>query len=78
MSGSVAMATERLNLFMRGTTDRMLEAKAPLREWPFPRPVDAETPALLDVFGNGSLWALHVPGHTRGGGEGTSGSWLAA
>ena len=44
----------------RGTTDRLLANAGTLLEWQF----GAE--GIIDVFGDGSLWALHVPGHTPG------------
>lgn len=57
------------NLFVQGTTDRELSGHAALQEWQFPAPA-AGAPsgisAVLDVFGDGTLWALHVPGHTPG------------
>ena len=80
-------ATGFLNLFTRGTIDRMLAGIGPLHVWSFAGPnssgapgetpnVNADpspptaptppTPPMLDVFGDGSLWAFHVPGHTPG------------
>ena len=44
----------------RGTTDRLLANVQGLAEWNFD---DSRT---LDVFGDGSLFALHAPGHTAG------------
>ncbi len=59
-------ASQFMNVFSRGTTDRLLGDGNPLREWPFePDPADRFA-GVLDVFGDGSLWALHVPGHTPG------------
>lgn len=46
--------------------DRTLEGKAPIREWPFVAETDAAFEAVLDIFGDGSVFALHVPGHTPG------------
>jgi glyoxylase-like metal-dependent hydrolase (beta-lactamase superfamily II) len=55
-----------LNLFTRPITDRALEGQNTIAEWKF-RPDPAQRFAgVLDVFGDGSLWALHVPGHTPG------------
>lgn len=55
-----------LHLFVRGVTDDALAGKGPLRELAFaPDPQNAFA-GVLDVFGDGSLWALHVPGHTPG------------
>lgn len=55
-----------LNLFTRGTLDRLIAREASLREWPFGGVDASGAPAILDVFGDGSLFALHVPGHTPG------------
>ncbi|HKO94148.1 MAG TPA: MBL fold metallo-hydrolase, partial [Polyangiaceae bacterium] len=67
-----AQASSFENLFVQGTTDRELEGHLPLEEWPFvPLPASATEQSagiagLLDIFGDGSLWALYVPGHTPG------------
>lgn len=64
-----AQAQSFENLFVQGTTDRELEGHAALQEWQFPAPAAGAAPgiaAVLDVFGDGTLWALHVPGHTPG------------
>ena len=55
-----------LNLFSRGTIDRMLERAGPLEVWPFRPDPSGRFEGILDVFGDGSVWALHVPGHTPG------------
>jgi N-acyl homoserine lactone hydrolase len=66
-----AQATSFENLFVQGTTNEELRGHAPLREWQFPH-ASAAAPAIdgfagvLDVFGDGTLWALSVPGHTPG------------
>lgn len=55
-----------MNLFTRGTTNRMLEGRPPL-ETLAPQPVDgAPFVGVLDLFGDGSVYGLHVPGHTAG------------
>ena len=60
------VASQFMNAFSQGTTDRFLAGLGPLREWPFvPDSADRFT-GVLDVFGDGSLWALHVPGHSHG------------
>lgn len=51
-----------LHLFITGTLERMLEGHGPLQEWPFSDTGDG----ILDVFGDRSLFAIHVPGHTAG------------
>ena len=51
---------------MSGVFDAALAGKGPLQEWVFrPDPTGAFE-GLLDVFGDGTFWALSVPGHTPG------------
>lgn len=45
---------------LRSATDHELEGKGALHELQF------GNDGVLDVFGDGSFWALHVPGHTKG------------
>ncbi len=55
-----------LQIVLRPNVDRALAGKPPLGVWPFaPDPKDAFE-AVLDVFGDGTVWALWVPGHTPG------------
>ncbi len=49
-----------LHAVTRGTTDRLLANAGTLREWQF------GDGGVVDVFGDGSLFAVHVPGHTPG------------
>jgi glyoxylase-like metal-dependent hydrolase (beta-lactamase superfamily II) len=61
-----ARAKGLLNGFTRNTTDRALRGHGPLNVWGF-RPDPTNTFAgVLDIFGDGTVWALHVPGHTKG------------
>jgi N-acyl homoserine lactone hydrolase len=55
-----------LNAVVRPSIDRALEGVPPLREWPFVPDADGRFAGVLDVFGDGSLWALSTPGHTAG------------
>lgn len=55
-----------LNVFVQGTTDGFLENASALREWQFERDASGRFAGVLDVFGDGSVFALHVPGHTPG------------
>lgn len=61
-----AQAHGFLNLFTRPTTDRALSGQSTLLEWKFQADPTRRFRGVLDVFGDGSLWALHVPGHTPG------------
>ncbi|MFO0582772.1 MAG: MBL fold metallo-hydrolase [Anaeromyxobacter sp.] len=53
---------------LRPNMDRALAGKGPLAEWPYPAAAEpgAPFPGVVDVLGDGTLWALSVPGHTRG------------
>lgn len=55
-----------LNAFTQGSTDRMLGNAGALREWQYQRDPSGRFHAVLDVFGDGSVFALHAPGHTPG------------
>jgi glyoxylase-like metal-dependent hydrolase (beta-lactamase superfamily II) len=56
---------EAMNWPVRGTTDRLLHGKAALQEWQFPATQGDELP-VVDVFGDGYVFAISVPGHTPG------------
>lgn len=55
-----------VNLIVQGVIDEALEGQAPLSELPFEADPDGRFAGVLDVFGDGSLWALWMPGHTPG------------
>ena len=61
-------ASERslMNLFQKGIYDDALAGKAALREMRFAPDPDGVFDGVLDVFGDGTLWAIWVPGHTPG------------
>lgn len=61
-----ATGTSFENMFVRGVTDDALAGKGPLRELAFAADPSNAFAGVLDVFGDGSLWALYVPGHTPG------------
>lgn len=54
-----------LHLFSRSTTAANLEGFGALHEWQVNREPDAPF-GVVDVFGDGTVFALHVPGHTAG------------
>jgi glyoxylase-like metal-dependent hydrolase (beta-lactamase superfamily II) len=54
------------NLFVRPIVEAALEGKGDLREWPFARDPDGAFDGVVDIFGDGTVWALQVPGHTDG------------
>jgi len=49
-----------LHLATRGTTNRLLAGTPLLKEWRF------DEGGIVDVFGDGSFWAISVPGHSPG------------
>lgn len=59
-------AAKLVNMFSVGTTDSLLGGVGPLREWPFEQDPSDLFAGVVDVFGDGSVWALHVPGHSPG------------
>jgi glyoxylase-like metal-dependent hydrolase (beta-lactamase superfamily II) len=54
------------NLFTRGTFDELLEGQEPLSEWQYAADPDKRFEGVIDVFGDGSVFAIWVPGHTVG------------
>jgi glyoxylase-like metal-dependent hydrolase (beta-lactamase superfamily II) len=55
-----------LNLFTRGSLNRALDGLPPVSEWTFTPDADGRFAGVVDVFGDGSLYALWMPGHTPG------------
>jgi len=54
------------NLVVRPTIDRALEGKSAIREWAYEVETNGLFEGAIDIFADGSVWALHVPGHTPG------------
>ncbi len=59
-------ASQFLNLFSRGTIDRMLEDSGPIQEWSYAGDPDGRFMGVVDIFGDASVWAIHSPGHSPG------------
>jgi glyoxylase-like metal-dependent hydrolase (beta-lactamase superfamily II) len=59
-------STSFLNIVLRPNIDRALEGQSPIQEWAFQPDSGGKFDGVLDVFGDGSLWALAMPGHTPG------------
>ncbi len=55
-----------LHAFVQGSIDRSLEGHDPLAELEFSPDSSGEFAGVLDLFGDGSVFALWVPGHTPG------------
>jgi N-acyl homoserine lactone hydrolase len=54
------------NLALQPVIDRALAGKGPTRELRFAPDPDGRFEGVLDLFGDASLYAIHVPGHTAG------------
>jgi glyoxylase-like metal-dependent hydrolase (beta-lactamase superfamily II) len=54
------------HLVTRESLDDHLAGKHALREFAFSPEASAPLHAVIDVFGDASLWAIWVPGHTEG------------
>ncbi|CAK7210067.1 hypothetical protein SBRCBS47491_000645 [Sporothrix bragantina] len=55
-----------MNIAVQGTNDRLLAGRPPLQELNIPTDVDKKFEGVLDIFGDGTLFAIHSPGHTTG------------
>jgi glyoxylase-like metal-dependent hydrolase (beta-lactamase superfamily II) len=55
-----------MNVFTQGTVDRALSGLPPVGEWRYQPDADGRFAGVLDVFGDGSFWAIWTPGHTPG------------
>ena len=56
----------RANFVLGRPADAILRGFGPLREWAFRPDPDNVFDGVLDVFGDGSVWAIKVPGHSAG------------
>jgi N-acyl homoserine lactone hydrolase len=54
------------NILVQPMVDAALEGKGDLREWRFTNDPDGAFDGVVDIFGDGTVWALQVPGHTDG------------
>lgn len=61
-----AAETSRTNTLVGRPADTILKGKGPLREWAFQPDTGGRFAGVVDVFGDGSVWALHAPGHSPG------------
>jgi glyoxylase-like metal-dependent hydrolase (beta-lactamase superfamily II) len=58
--------TKFMNVFTQGPIDEALDGHAALSSWQFQADADGRFEGVIDVFGDGSVWAIWVPGHTPG------------
>jgi glyoxylase-like metal-dependent hydrolase (beta-lactamase superfamily II) len=55
-----------LFLFSRGTIDAELEGQDAIQEWRFAPDASGRFAGVVDVFGDGTVFAISSPGHTPG------------
>jgi glyoxylase-like metal-dependent hydrolase (beta-lactamase superfamily II) len=58
--------TSLKNMFVRGASDQLLKGKQPLQEWHFQPDPQNKFEGIIDVFEDGSVFAISVPGHSPG------------
>jgi glyoxylase-like metal-dependent hydrolase (beta-lactamase superfamily II) len=61
-----ALARSTFAYLTAPATNRELAHKGPLLEWPRMADPDARFAGVVDVFSDGTVWAIAVPGHTAG------------
>lgn len=54
------------NVFVEGMEDAFFEGRPAIQEFQFTRDPDGKFEGVIDVFGDGSLFAILTPGHTAG------------
>jgi glyoxylase-like metal-dependent hydrolase (beta-lactamase superfamily II) len=55
-----------VNIVLQSNIDRAFAGKGTLAAWPFAAEAGGAFEGVVDIFGDGSAWALWVPGHTGG------------
>ena len=66
VGASESTETNLKNMFVRGATDPLLQGKQPLQEWHFQPDPQNQFEGIVDIFEDGSVFAISVPGHTPG------------
>jgi glyoxylase-like metal-dependent hydrolase (beta-lactamase superfamily II) len=54
------------NVFVQGASNQLLSNKQPLQEWNFQPDPQLKFAGIVDIFEDGSVFAISVPGHTPG------------
>jgi N-acyl homoserine lactone hydrolase len=55
-----------MNMLVQGTNDQLLKNKQALQEWQFQPDPQSRFEGIVDIFSDGSVYAISVPGHTPG------------
>lgn len=54
------------NVVVQGMEDRFFEGRPAIQEFRFTKDPDGKLEGVIDIFGDGSLFAILTPGHTAG------------
>jgi N-acyl homoserine lactone hydrolase len=54
------------HIIFKGTNEAVLDGFGALREWSFGEGEDQSADAVIDILGDGSIWAIPASGHTPG------------
>ncbi|MFZ6744825.1 MBL fold metallo-hydrolase [Undibacterium sp. JH2W] len=57
---------DAINLFVHGSTNALLKGKHSLQVWSFADDPQNQFEGIFDIFSDGSVFAISVPGHTAG------------
>ena len=66
IGASESSHTSFKHMFVQGATDQLLKDKQPLQEWSFQPDSQNRFEGIVDVFEDGSLFAISVSSHTAG------------
>lgn len=55
-----------MNMIVQGPSNQLLKNKQPLQEWAFQPDPQNKFEGIIDIFSDGSVFAISVPGHTSG------------
>ncbi len=55
-----------LHMFIASASEAGLHGRPPLREWRFQPDADGRLGGIIDIYGDGSVFAIRTPGHTPG------------
>lgn len=66
IGASESTETYVLNMFVQGSNNQLLGNKQPLQEWSFQPDPQNKFEGIVDIFEDGSVFAISVPGHTPG------------
>lgn len=55
-----------LHMFVASASRAGLKGRPPLREWDFQTNPDGRLGGIVDIYGDGSVFAIRMPGHTPG------------